>query len=242
MAMNLYPAIDLKDGQCVRLKQGLMEESVVFDEDPTVPAQKFAKAGCDWLHLVDLNGAFAGEPINRQTVINIRASVDSNIQLGGGIRTMDCISTWLATGINRVILGTAAVKNPQLVVDACREFPDRIAVGIDTKGENVATEGWATNSGVNAIELAKKFEDCGVSAIIHTAVERDGMMQGPDLTATLKLASAVSIPVIVSGGVSSLDDLKTIRTHDKDGLAGAIVGRAIYEGMDVTQARKILES
>ena len=239
--MNLYPAIDLKDGQCVRLKQGRMEDSTVFNEDPTIPAQAFAKAGCDWLHLVDLNGAFAGEPINRRTVANIRAAVDSNIQLGGGIRTMDCISTWLATGINRVILGTAAVKNPQLVQDACREFPDRIAVGIDTKGENVATEGWATDSGVNAIELAKRFEDSGVAAIIHTAVERDGMMQGPDLTATLKLAQAVSIPVIVSGGVSSLDDLKTIRKTATKGINGAIVGRALYEGMDVEQARKVLE-
>lgn len=239
--MNLYPAIDLKDGQCVRLKQGLMEQSTVFDEDPTVPAKHFASAGCDWLHLVDLNGAFAGEPINRDTVAAIRRAVDSNIQLGGGIRTMDCIATWLATGINRVILGTAAVKNPQLVQDACREFPGSIAVGIDTKGENVATEGWATNSGVNAIELAKRFEDSGVAAIIHTSVERDGMMQGPDLSATLKLAEAVSIPVIVSGGVSSLDDLREIRKHQSSGIDGAIIGRALYEGMSVSAARDILE-
>ncbi len=239
--MHLYPAIDLKDGQCVRLKQGRMEDSTVFDEDPTTPARAFADAGCDWLHLVDLNGAFAGEPINRRTVANIRASVDSNIQLGGGIRTMDCISTWLMTGINRVILGTAAVKNPKLVEEACKEFPGRIAVGIDTKGENVATEGWATDSGVNAIELAKRFADCGVAAIIHTAVERDGMMQGPDLSATLKLADAVDIPVIVSGGVSSLDDLKKVRAEKKQGIAGAIVGRALYEGMDVAKARATLE-
>lgn len=240
--MNLYPAVDLKDGKCVRLKQGRMEDSVVFDEDPTAPARAFAEAGCDWLHLVDLNGAFAGEPINRATVAQIRAAVDSNIQLGGGIRTMDCISSWLMTGINRVILGTAAVKNPQLVEDACREFPGRIAVGIDTKGDNVATEGWATDSGVNAIDLAKKFEDSGVAAIIHTCVERDGMMQGPNLEATLRLAAAVSIPVIVSGGVSSLDDLKKIRAAKEKGIAGAIVGRALYEGMDVQQARAILES
>lgn len=239
--MNLYPAIDIKDGQCVRLRQGRMEDSTVFGEDPTVPAKLFADAGCDWLHLVDLNGAFAGEPINRRTVANIRAAVDSNIQLGGGIRTMDCISTWLATGINRVILGTIAVKNPQLVEEACKTFPDRIAVGIDTKGNKVATEGWATDSGVDAIDLAKRFEDSGVTAIIHTSVERDGMMQGPDLTATLNLAQAVSIPVIVSGGVSSLDDLKQIRKEKSSGLAGAIVGRALYEGMDVAQARKALE-
>ena len=239
--MHLYPAIDLKDGQCVRLKQGRMEDSTVFDADPTAPAKAFVQAGCDWLHLVDLNGAFAGEPINRRTVANIRAAVDSNIQLGGGIRTMDCISTWLMTGINRVILGTIAVKNPALVEEACKEFPDRIAVGIDTKGVNVATEGWATDSGVNAIELAKRFADCGVAAIIHTAVERDGMMQGPDLSATLKLAAAVDIPVIVSGGVSSLDDLKKVRAQKKQGIAGAIVGRALYEGMDIAKARATLE-
>ena len=240
--MNLYPAIDLKDGQCVRLKQGRMEDSTVFGEDPTVPAQLFSDAGCDWLHLVDLNGAFAGEPINRHAVMNIRSSVDSNIQLGGGIRTMDSISTWLAMGINRVILGTVAVKNPKLVEEACKEFPNRIAVGIDTKGENVATEGWATDSGINAFDLVKRFEDCGVSAIIHTSVERDGMMQGPDLTATLKLAKSVSIPVIVSGGVSSLGDLKKVRKEKTSGIAGAIVGRALYEGMDITKARNIIES
>ena len=239
--MNLFPAIDLKDGQCVRLKQGRMEDSTVFDEDPAAPAKAFAEAGCDWLHLVDLNGAFAGEPINRAAVLKIRSAVDSNIQLGGGIRTMDCISAWLATGITRVILGTAAVQNPTLVDEACKIFPNRIAVGIDTKGVNVATDGWAKDSGVNAIELAKRFEDCGVSAIIHTAVERDGMMQGPDLAASLKIAQAVSIPVIVSGGVSSLDDLKTIRKAEKKGIAGAIVGRALYEGMDIIQARKLLE-
>ena len=239
--MNLYPAIDLKDGNCVRLKQGRMEDSTVFGDDPTVPAKTFAAAGCDWLHLVDLNGAFAGEPINRQAVANIRASVDSNIQLGGGIRTMDTISTWLAMGINRVILGTVAVENPALVAEACKEFAGHIAVGIDTKGENVATEGWATDSGVNALDLAKRFEDCGVSAIIHTAVERDGMMQGPDLTATLKLASAVNIPVIVSGGVSSLADLKQIRKKKNSGIDGAIIGRALYEGMDIAKARNILE-
>jgi phosphoribosylformimino-5-aminoimidazole carboxamide ribotide isomerase len=239
--MNLYPAIDLKDGQCVRLKQGRMEDSTVFNADPTVPAKAFADAGCDWLHLVDLNGAFAGEPINRNAVMQIRAAVDSNIQLGGGIRTMECIAAWLATGISRVILGTIAVKNPELVEEACREFPNHIAVGIDTKGENVATEGWATDSGVKAIELAKRFADCGVAALIHTAVERDGMMQGPDLSASLTLADAVDVPVIVSGGVSSLDDLKAIRKKGKEGIDGAIVGRAIYEGMDVAQARKILE-
>ncbi len=240
--MNLYPAIDLKDGQCVRLKQGLMEESTVFDTDPIAPAKRFAQAGCGWLHLVDLNGAFAGKPINREVVTLIRGAVKSKIQLGGGIRTMDNISHWISTGIDRVILGTIAVQNPQLVMEACKAFPNQIAVGIDTKGENVATDGWAHDSGVNAIELAKQFEDCGVAAIIHTAVERDGMMQGPDLTATLKMAQAVTIPIIVSGGVSNLEDLKKIRSEKAQGIAGAIVGRALYEGMNIAAAREILES
>ncbi len=239
--MILYPAIDLKDGHCVRLRQGRMEDATVFTADVATQARSFVEAGCSWLHLVDLNGAFAGEPINHEAVRKIREAVDVNIQLGGGIRSMDTIAMWLSTGIQRVILGTAAVKNPQLVHDACKEFPGKIAVGIDTKNGMAAIDGWAEASDISALTLARRFEDAGVCAIIHTDISRDGEMQGPNLEATVELASAISIPVIVSGGVSSLADLKKIRSHAKSGLSGAIVGRALYEGMDVKSAREILE-
>lgn len=240
--MFLYPAIDLKDGKCVRLRQGLMDEVTVFSEDPVGQARTFLEAGCRWLHMVDLNGAFAGEPINQEAVRSVRREVpELNIQLGGGIRNMDIIGMWLMTGIQRVVLGTVAVTDPEIVKHACKEFPGQIAVGIDTKKGMVATEGWAKDSGISGIELAKQFADCGVSAIIHTDIGRDGEMGGPNLQATLELASQVEIPVIVSGGVSSLDDLREIRKHEAGGLGGAIVGRAIYEGMDVKAAAKILE-
>jgi len=238
--MNLYPAIDLKDGLCVRLRQGRMEDATAFNTDPAAQAKLFAEAGCDWLHIVDLNGAFAGKPVNAEAVRNIRAAVKSAIQLGGGIRSLETIQQWLELGISRVILGTAAVKNPQLVKDACREFPGQISVGIDARDGFVATEGWAEISEVTALDLARCFEDAGVSAIIHTDIARDGEMQGPNLEASVALAEAVAIPIIVSGGVSSLEDLRRIRAQEK--LDGAIVGRALYEGMDVAAARAILES
>jgi phosphoribosylformimino-5-aminoimidazole carboxamide ribotide isomerase len=239
--MILYPAIDLKDGECVRLRQGRMEEVTSFNVDPVAQAQAFAAKGCQWLHLVDLNGAFAGEPINREAVYAIRrAVVDVNIQLGGGIRNLDTMGMWLALGIQRVILGTVAVRNPQLVKDACKEFPGKIAVGIDTKNGMAAIDGWAEASEITGLELAKRFEDVGVSAIIYTDIARDGEMQGPNLEVTVALANSISIPVIVSGGVSSLDDLRRIRKHSK--LNGAIVGRALYEGMDIAAARMILEA
>lgn len=239
--MHLYPAIDLKDQQCVRLLQGRMEDATVFDADPTAPAKRFADAGCEWLHLVDLNGAFAGEPVNKDIVQAIRKTVDSNIQLGGGIRNMQHIENWLKLGINRVILGTVAVKNPQLVREACQNFPGQIAVGIDAKKGYVATEGWAEASSITAQDLAQKFEDVGVCAIIHTDIDKDGMMAGPNLHASVELAKSVNISVIVSGGVSSLEDLHNIRQHQDDGIAGAIVGRALYEGMPLTEARAILQ-
>lgn len=243
MSMHLYPAIDLKDGKCVRLRQGLMEEVTVFSEDPCGQARIFADAGCRWLHMVDLNGAFAGEPINQDIVREVRSSVDDvNIQLGGGIRNLDTIAMWLMTGIQRVVLGTVAVKDPDIVHEACKEFPGRIAVGIDTKNGYVATDGWAKESGISGVDLAKKFADSGCSAIIHTDIARDGEMKGPNLDASLELAQQVDIPVIVSGGISSLEDLKKIRSNKTNNLGGAIVGRAIYEGMDVRAAVKILES
>ncbi len=237
--MILYPAIDLKDGQCVRLRQGRMEDATAFSAEPAAQAVKFAEAGCEWLHLVDLNGAFEGRPVNAAAVRAIRIAVKSRIQLGGGIRDMETIGQWLELGISRVILGTAAVKNPQLVKDACKAFPGHIAVGIDTKEGMAAVDGWAEASSITALQLAKRFEDAGVAAIIHTDIARDGEMQGPNLEATVALAEAISIPVIVSGGVSSLNDLKRIRQHEK--LDGAIVGRALYEGMDIATARAILE-
>jgi phosphoribosylformimino-5-aminoimidazole carboxamide ribotide isomerase len=238
--MILYPAIDLKDGQCVRLLHGEMAAATVFNTDPAAQARSFAQAGLSWLHIVDLNGAFAGKPINGAAVESIRKSVDSSIQLGGGIRDMATIEHWLELGLDRVILGTAAVKNPQLVRDACKAFYGKVAVGIDAKDGKVATEGWAEVSDMTVIELAKRFEDAGVCAIIHTDIARDGAMQGPNLAASIALADAVQIPIIVSGGVSSLEDLQRIRETDHQRLDGVIVGRALYEGLDVAKARDIL--
>ncbi len=237
--MILYPAIDLKDGQCVRLKLGDMEQSTVFNDDPAAQAREFVEAGCEWLHLVDLNGAFEGKPVNGAPVEAILAAVDVPVQLGGGIRDMATIGAWLERGIKRVILGTVAVKNPDLVREACREWPGHVAVGIDAKGGKVAIEGWAEVSELTAEELAVQFADAGVTAIIHTDVDRDGVLAGPNIEATSALASATSIPVIASGGVSSLDDLLALR--DAGNIAGAISGRALYDGrIDLGQAIKAL--
>ena len=226
--MILYPAIDLKDGQCVRLRLGDMEQSMVFNENPAGQAQDFAKAGCEWLHIVDLNGAFAGKPVNAEVVEGILAAIDVPVQLGGGIRDMATIDAWLERGVRRVILGTAAVKEPTLVKDACRNWPGRVAVGIDAKGGKVAVEGWAKVSEITAEELAARFSDSGVAAIIHTDVDRDGVLAGPNIAATSALASATQIPVIASGGVSSLEDLLALRAAGN--IAGAISGRALYDG------------
>lgn len=237
--MILYPAIDLKDGQCVRLKLGDMEQSTVFNDDPAAQARDFTNAGCEWLHLVDLNGAFEGKPVNAAPVEAILAAVDVPVQLGGGIRDMATIGAWLERGIRRVILGTAAVKNPDLVREACREWPGHVAVGIDAKGGKVAIEGWAEVSELTAEALAAQFADAGVTAIIHTDVDRDGVLAGPNIEATAALAAATSIPVIASGGVSSLDDLLALR--DAGSIAGAISGRALYDGrIDLSQALKAL--
>jgi phosphoribosylformimino-5-aminoimidazole carboxamide ribotide isomerase len=226
----LYPAIDLKDGACVRLVRGEMDQATVFNDDPANQAKRFFEAGCTWLHVVDLNGAFAGRPVNEAAVRSIRAAVDMNIQLGGGIRDLDQIEAWLAAGITRIILGTAAVKNPDLVRTACKAFPGAIAVGIDAANGMVAVEGWAETSETRATDLARNLEDAGVAAIIHTDIERDGAMAGPNIDATAALADAISTPVIASGGVSSLDDLTALKAHEARGIQGVISGRAIYDG------------
>ena len=226
--MILYPAIDLKDGQCVRLLHGEMDKATVFGDDPAAQAANFEAAGCEWLHLVDLNGAFAGQPVNAAAVEAILARVKVPAQLGGGIRDMATIETWLAKGLARVILGTVAVENPDLVRQAAREFPGKVAVGIDARGGRVATKGWAEETDAMVTDLAKSFEDAGVAAIIYTDILRDGAMKGPNIVATEALARAVTIPVIASGGVSTLADLFALR--DTGVIAGAISGRALYDG------------
>lgn len=226
--MILYPAIDLKDGQCVRLLKGAMDQATVFNDDPAAQARAFVAEGAEWLHLVDLNGAFAGKPVNASAVEAILAGVDVPCQLGGGIRDMATIEGWLSRGLRRVILGTVAVDNPGLVREAAREFPGQVAVGIDARGGRVATKGWAEETEVQVTDLARAFEDAGVAAIIYTDIDRDGAMQGPNVGATAALARATSIPVIASGGVSSLADLIALRDCGA-ALDGAISGRALYD-------------
>ncbi|ANT60731.1 1-(5-phosphoribosyl)-5-((5-phosphoribosylamino)methylideneamino)imidazole-4-carboxamide isomerase [Salipiger sp. CCB-MM3] len=227
--MILYPAIDLKDGKAVRLLRGDMEKATVFNDDPAAQAMEFVEAGCDWLHLVDLNGAFAGEPVNAAAVEAILERTKVPAQLGGGIRDMATIERWLDKGLARVILGTVAVENPALVREAAKAFPGKIAVGIDARDGRVATKGWAEVTDVDAVDLARSFEDDGVAAIIYTDINRDGAMQGPNIDYTAAMARAVSIPVIASGGVSSLADLIALRDCGAE-LNGAISGRALYDG------------
>ncbi len=229
--MNLYPAIDLKDGRCVRLLRGDMEKATVFENTPADQAKQFEAAGFSWLHVVDLNGAFEGKPVNEQAVRAIRASVRMKLQLGGGIRSLNQIDAWLSLGISRVILGTVALKNPPLVREACKLFPGKIAVGIDAKDGYVAVEGWAEVSDIKAAQLAKKFEDAGVAAIIYTDISRDGAMQGSNVAETVSLAKHISIPVIASGGVSSLADIRAYKEHMASGIDGVIIGRALYDGV-----------
>jgi len=240
--MILYPAIDLKDGQCVRLLRGEMDSATVFGDDPAAQAARFADAGCRWLHIVDLNGAFAGRPVNAAAVEAVLARVEVPVQLGGGIRDRATIETWLDKGLARVILGTAAVRDPALVRDAARAHPGRIAVGIDARGGRVAVEGWAETTETEATDLARRFEDAGVAAIVYTDIDRDGVMQGPNIAATAALARAVSIPVIASGGVSSLADLVALRDCGAP-LDGAISGRALYDGrIDPGAAQRLLDA
>jgi phosphoribosylformimino-5-aminoimidazole carboxamide ribotide isomerase len=239
--MILYPAIDLKDGHCVRLLRGEMSAATVFGEDPAAQALAFQQAGCDWLHLVDLNGAFAGQPVNGAAVEAILKTITVPAQLGGGIRDMATIAGWLEKGLARVILGTVAVENPALVREAARTFPGQVAVGIDARKGRVATKGWATETDVMATDLARSFEDAGVAAIIYTDIDRDGAMQGPNIAATAALARTVSIPVIASGGVAALADLIALR--DTGVIAGAISGRALYDGaIDLSKALNALKA
>ena len=237
--MILYPAIDLKDGQAVRLIHGDMEQSTVFNDDPAAQAMSFVNTGCEWLHLVDLNGAFAGTPVNAAPVEAILKTCKVPTQLGGGIRDMVTIEAWLDKGLTRVILGTVAVENPDLVREAARAFPNQVAVGIDARNGRVATKGWAEETDVMVTDLAKSFEDAGVAAIIYTDIMRDGAMGGPNIEATADLARAISIPIIASGGVSSLADLKALKATNV--ISGAISGRALYDGaIDLSEALKAL--
>jgi phosphoribosylformimino-5-aminoimidazole carboxamide ribotide isomerase len=229
-AVILFPAIDLKNGQCVRLEQGDMARATVFSLDPAAQARRFAAEGFEYLHVVDLDGAFAGKPMNALAVEAMLKAVTIPVQLGGGIRDLDTVEAWLAKGVARVIIGTAAVRNPELVKGAAKKFPGRVAVGLDARDGRVAVEGWAETSEITALEIAQRFEDAGVAAIIFTDIARDGLLKGLNLDATIALAERISIPVIASGGFASIDDVKALLAPRAKKLAGAIVGRALYDG------------
>jgi phosphoribosylformimino-5-aminoimidazole carboxamide ribotide isomerase len=229
-AVILFPAIDLKDGQCVRLEQGDMARATVFNLDPAAQALSFAAQGFEYLHVVDLDGAFAGKPVNAHAVEAMLTKVTIPVQLGGGIRDLKTVEAWLAKGVTRVIIGTAAVRDPALVKSAAKQFPGRVAVGLDARDGKVAVEGWAETSQVTALEIAQRFEDAGVAAIIFTDIARDGLLKGLNLEATVALADRISIPVIASGGLASIEDVKALLTPRARKLAGAIAGRALYDG------------
>ena len=241
--MLVIPAIDLKDGQCVRLRRGLMEDSTVFSDDPAGTALEWAGQGARRLHLVDLNGAFEGEPVNGDAIEAIVDAVPQlPVQIGGGIRDMQTIERYLKRGVRWVIIGTAAVKDPEFVRAACKEYPDHIVVGIDAKQGRVATDGWAEVSEMEATTLAREFEAAGVSAIVYTDIDRDGMMQGVNVEATREMARASSIPIIASGGITNLEDIKALAEHTREGIIGAITGRAIYEGtLDLGAAQHVAD-
>ncbi len=241
--MIIYPAIDLKDGKCVRLVHGYMDQATVFSHSPADQAKLFESQGAEWIHVVDLNGAFAGKPVNMEAVQSILEAVSVPIQLGGGIRDMQTIDSWIEAGVQRVILGTVALRDPDLVRHACKKYPGQIAVGIDARDGVVAVEGWAEKSELTALELALKFEDAGVACIIFTNVNHDGAMGGVDLEGTKSLAEAISTPVIASGGVSSIEDLIALKEAAPSGISGAISGRAIYDGaIDLKKAIEVLGS
>ncbi|MBL23613.1 MAG: 1-(5-phosphoribosyl)-5-[(5-phosphoribosylamino)methylideneamino]imidazole-4-carboxamide isomerase [Rhodospirillaceae bacterium] len=232
--MIIYPAIDLKDGQCVRLQQGDMDRATVFNDDPAAQAQAFERAGAEWIHIVDLNGAFEGHPVNGEAVEAIVDAVEIPVQLGGGIRNEKAIENWLERGVTRVILGTVAVKDPDLVRQACKRWPAKIALGIDARDGLVAVEGWAEISDISAIDLARQFEASGAAAIIYTDIGRDGVLAGPNIDATMVLADSVQTPVIASGGVSGLEDIEAVASSPP--IAGVIVGRALYDGRVTLEA------
>ena len=227
--MRLYPAIDLKEGNCVRLFKGDMKAATIYHEDPAAQARRFEAAGFEYLHVVDLDGAVSGSKANRIVVSNILKSVNMPVQLGGGIRDRKTVDDWLEAGVSRVILGTAAVKNPALVKEVAKAYPGKIAVGIDARNGMVAVEGWVKASTLRAVELAKLFEDAGVAAIIYTDIARDGTLEGPNLDETVALAEAIRIPVILSGGIGSMDDLRAVKARESSGIEGIIIGRALYE-------------
>ncbi|MAU41376.1 MAG: 1-(5-phosphoribosyl)-5-[(5-phosphoribosylamino)methylideneamino]imidazole-4-carboxamide isomerase [Kordiimonas sp.] len=243
--MILFPAIDLKDGQCVRLYKGEMDQATVFNDNPAAQASAFVAQGCEWLHLVDLNGAFAGEPVNAAPVEEILKAVDVPVQLGGGIRDRATIEAWLDKGIRRVILGTIALRDPDFVREVAKSYPGQIVVGIDARGGHVAVEGWAETSEMTAIDLGRKFEDAGVGAIVYTDIDRDGTMEGLNVTGTIDLANALTIPVIASGGVASLQDLQILADAARAAtgtIEGAISGRALYDGrLDIAEALTFLK-
>ena len=239
--MIVFPAIDLKDGQCVRLRQGEMNQATVFNDDPAAQAKTFEAQGFEWLHVIDLNGAFEGKPVNGPAVEAIFEAVHLPIQLGGGIRDLDTIAMWLDKGIDRVILGTAAVRDPGLVREAARDFPGCIAVGIDARDGKVAIEGWAETSEMTALDLSRRFEDAGVAVIIHTDIARDGLLEGLNLEATAELADALNVPVIASGGLASIDDIKRLLEPRYEKLDGVIAGRALYDGrLDAKEALALI--
>jgi phosphoribosylformimino-5-aminoimidazole carboxamide ribotide isomerase len=243
VAVILFPAIDLKDGVAVRLEQGDMARATVFHRDPAAQARAFASQGFDYLHIVDLDGAFAGKPMNAAAVENILKAVSIPVQLGGGIRDTATVEGWLDKGVTRVIIGTAAVRDPPFVKQAARDFPGKIAVGLDARDGKVAVEGWAATSELSALDIARRFEDAGVAAIVYTDVARDGMLTGLNLDATVALAEAISIPVIASGGLASLDDIKALLAPRAKKLAGAIAGRALYDGrLDAAEALALIRA
>ena len=240
--MILFPAIDLKEGRCVRLLRGEMDQATVFNDSPADQARQFQDAGCRWLHVVDLEGAFAGRSVNGDAVRAILGAVDCPVQLGGGIRDMAAIEAWLELGVRRVILGTVALWDPDLVREACRRCEGRIVVGIDAKAGRVAVEGWAETSDLTAIELGQRFADCGVAAVVFTDIDRDGLMGGVNVEATVAFAEATGLSTIASGGVASIEDLRALKQHAASGIEGAISGRALYDGrIDLAQAIRELD-
>lgn len=241
--MILYPAIDLKDGHVVRLKQGRFDEVTVYSEEPLAMAQKWVEAGAQWLHVVDLNGAMQGKPVNTGVIETIMQGVDVPIQIGGGIRSRDIAEIYLTLGAGRIVLGTQAIEDPELVQVLAKEFPERVAVGIDAKDGYVAVRGWQQTGEQKAVDLAKKMADMGAACIIYTDISRDGMLTGPNFDATREMARQSSIPIIASGGIATLDDIKRLKEMEADGITGAILGRSLYEGtLDLGEAIKIAKS